>query len=265
MVVDRSFNPARSDQCTIRSPRDLPRATIRSRAAGKAAIAVADGVATGEWSIDPTEATLFEALHTCAYRALGRGRRKPVAPSDRDQWEDRWRLIRDYIVEENLGLAYSIVGRFRGKNLDWDELRSEAFFALSRAVEGFNPWRGFKFSTYACNAITRALIYVANKTSRYRLRFPVEHDASFERPTRTDNGSDLYTDRLNRAMDLNLGELTDREAMVIEWRFPTDGGSGMTLGQVGEAIGLSKERVRQIQKRALDKLRTVLEADAVLQ
>ncbi len=66
-------------------------------------------------------------------------------------------------------------------------------------------------------------------------------------------------------MDENLGALTAREALIINQRFPPDGGRHKTLGEVGSVIGLSKERVRQIQGKALRKLREVLEADASIQ
>lgn len=241
-------------------------ASLGTRAARNAAIRIADHAA-GACTLReaPTEEALFMALQACAFRAAANGSDHKGNLTERREWAGRWKLIRDYIVEQNLGLAYSLIGHFRAGSVDWDELRSEAFYALVRAVEGFNPSRGFRFSTYACNAIARALIYITKRTREHRLRFPVEHDASFERPTRVDDWSDLYVDRLNRALDSNLGELTGQETTVLGLRFPTGGGLARTLGEVGHAMGLSKERVRQIQKKALRKLRQVLDADPVLQ
>jgi RNA polymerase primary sigma factor len=244
---------------------DVLERRVGTQAMMAAARTMAEQLSTAGGQADtPDEGSLFMALRTCAYHAEPGGK-AGAASHDTEAWAERWKLVRDYIVEQNLGLAYSIVGRFRAKDVDWDELRSEAFLALIRAVEGFNPWRGFRFSTYACNAIMRSLVHLAKKANKYRLRFPVEHDASFERPGRLDGRSDLFADRLNRALDLNLGELTDQETLVIGWRFPLGGGLGRTLGEVGDAMGLSKERVRQIQKSALEKLRQVLEADPSLQ
>lgn len=240
---------------------------VRTKAAAETAIKTCEQVAgSGGPNKDLDEQTLFRALHTCAYWAGIWGRRRSVTPAEREKWAERWRLICDYIVEQNLGLAYSIVRRFQGAGLDWDELRSEAFYALVRAARGFDPWRGFRFSTYATNAITRALYQVSKKAAKYRLRFPIEDDdIPSEPPAREDGWAEVYADRLNRALTLNLGELTDREATVLEWRFPSDGGFARTLSEVGDAMGLSKERVRQIQRTALDKLREVLEADPALQ
>lgn len=211
------------------------------------------------------EADLFAALQTCAYRASRQPRGRAVAPQERCDWARNWKRLRDAIVDRNLGLVYTMMTRFGANELDWDEQRSEALYALLRAVDGFNPWSGFRFSTYACNAITRALIQLSKRTLRYRTRNPLEHETWRERPVRTDAWEELYADRLHRALDKNLGDLTPREAAVLGWRFPMKGGRSLTLGEVGEAIGLSKERARQIQEEALSKLRAVLTTDAALQ
>jgi RNA polymerase sigma factor (sigma-70 family) len=210
----------------------------------------------------PGESALFIAMHVCAYRATRQSRK---ADAEREQWIERWCIIRSHVVEQNVGLTYTMMSQFRASNVEWDEQRSESLYALLRAVDGFNPWSGFRFSTYACNAITRALIHLWKKTNRYKSRFPVEHEAWMENFEYDDKWSKLYADRLHRALDQNLGELTPREAMILWWRFPLDGQKGLTLGQIGEAIGLSKERARQIQEIALGKLRSVLETDPVLQ
>ena len=68
-------------------------------------------------------------------------------------------------------------------------------------------------------------------------------------------------DRLRRALELNTAQLTDRESTVLAWRFAMDGGNSRTLAEVGEALGLSKEGVRQIQNRGLGKLRKALDDD----
>jgi RNA polymerase primary sigma factor len=219
----------------------------------------------GQPEVDPGETKLFAAMQTCAYRSSRRENGTRIRSCDRRRWADRWNVLRAYLVERNLGLAYSMMDRFHGHDLDWDELRSEALLALLRSVEGFNPWRGFRFSTYACNAITRSLVHASRKAKRYRAQFPVEHESWREPIPRTDTWSDLFADRLHHVLRENQGELTDREAMILSWRFPMDGRLGMTLGEVGDAMGLSKERVRQIQKSALGKLREVLAADPSLQ
>jgi RNA polymerase sigma factor (sigma-70 family) len=235
-----------------------------SKKAGRCACKLATRIQSGCVPEGVDEQALFGALQACAYRVTRRVRKNSESRRRRRQWFQRWKRIRDYLVEDNLGLVYTMMNRFRSREVDWEEQRSEALYALMRAVEGFNPWAGYKFSTYACNVILRALVNIVRKTNLHRSRFPIEHDEWQECPEQEDEWSQLYADRLNRVLNENLCELTDREALILGWRFPMDGGLGLTLGEVGHAIGLSKERVRQIQKSALDKLREVIETDPVL-
>ncbi len=213
----------------------------------------------------PDERDLFGALQTCAYRSTRGGRRKGSSAPDSQEWAERWRLLRDYLIRQNTGLAYKMLARFRASRLDRDDLRGEALLALIRATERFDPWRGFRFSTYACRAIVRALIQAARKSNRGGFQLVLEPEIAPEQSCDRGDWSDLYVDRLRRALRDNKGELTDRESTILAGRFPMNGGSRHTLSQIGGAIGLSKERVRQIQNIALTKLRGVMEADPVLQ
>ena len=137
----------------------VPDARLRSQGAAERAAEIAAWVASEHRrGPRPDGITLFVALHTCAFRVRRAGRRGPAGATQRRRWLRRWKLIREYIVAENLGLAYTMIAHFRARDFDHDDLLSEAMFALARAVDRFNPWRGFRFSTYACNVIARALI-----------------------------------------------------------------------------------------------------------
>ncbi|MCO6438879.1 MAG: sigma-70 family RNA polymerase sigma factor [Phycisphaerae bacterium] len=247
--------------------RYIPDRRLRRPSASASAARIARQVEDVQADIpDLEEHDAFVALQTCAYRASPNSRRRAGnRPRERRIWAQRWKTIRDYLVHRNLGLVYSMIGRFETQDVDRDELRSEALFSLVRAVEGFNPWLGFRFSTYACNAVMRAMIHSVRKARRARSTAPVGHEDWLERPAKEESRSALHAERVNKALRENVGELTPREALVLSWRFPMDGGVGRTLGECGDAMGLSKERVRQIQKSALDKIRAVLESDPVLQ
>ncbi|MFQ5489222.1 MAG: sigma-70 family RNA polymerase sigma factor [Phycisphaerae bacterium] len=244
-----------------------PKAWLGRRAAAALAKRILEQIESKDPGADLLdEQNLFRALHACAYRAASRTARKTSTPARRSQWAERWRIIRDHVVEQNLPLVYSMLGRFNTRDLDHDDVLSEAMFGLSQAVERFNPWRGFRFSTYACHAIYRAMIRSSRSTSSYRRLFPVQHDTAFERPAEPSSKDALYVERLHRALDGNLGQLTLLESKILNKRFPTQlERRRLTLQQVGECVGLSKERVRQIQNQALAKLRAVLEADPALQ
>ncbi|MHC4090761.1 MAG: sigma-70 family RNA polymerase sigma factor [Planctomycetota bacterium] len=244
----------------------IPNPQIKRKAAGEAARLLCDWVASGVGlEQEPDETALFVALHTCAYRASRRPARRAAHAYEQSEWSARWFRIRDHIVEKNLPLVYSMIARFDTRDLDHDDLLSEAMYGLVQATERFDPWRGFRFSTYACHAILRSMMRSRKQAGNRRRLFPVQLDLSFERPSRGEAGSDLYVERLQRALDRNLGELTELESTILARRFPPDYEPRSTLQEVGDAVGLSKERVRQLQNIALGKLREVLECDPVLQ
>ena len=256
----------RSAKTEQRSLWYVPHARIRTTQAAASAKEIADSIDSGSPSADgPDETSLFLALHTCAYRAERPARGRSISSRERAAWSDRWHQIRDFIVKKNMPLAYSMIGHFRTRDLDREELVSDALLGLSQATERFDPWRGFRFSTYACNAIQRAMVRSSRQASTRRRRFPLQHEMWQEQPERTDWHTELYVERLNRALDYNLGELTDMESKILEKRFPSGSQRRLTLQQIGDLVGLSKERVRQLQERALGKLREVLQADPVLQ
>jgi RNA polymerase sigma factor (sigma-70 family) len=236
---------------------------IETRAAAAQAERIADWVARGaEGGEAPDEMALFTALHTSAYRAANCTKKHD--PRGVSAWRERWWSLREYLVEKNLGLVHLMIKRYRSTELDEDDLLSDGMYGLARAVEKFNPWRGYRFSTYACNVIARALMRRAKVASGYHRRFPVQQDASFERPTPPgDPDMELRVERLQQVLSRNLGDLTELESMILARRFP-DQGPRLTYQQIGEGIGLSKERVRQIQNVALGKLRDVLSDDPVL-
>ncbi len=241
----------------------------KTRQAKKQAVWIAEQLtaADGQAGVgeDLSEQTLFLALQTCACQAAGGRRRKATPREQQCSWAKRWKVIRDYILKRNLGLVYVTIARFGPQRSDWEDLRSEALFALMRAIESFDPRRGFRFSTYACTAITRSLIQAARRTAKRHLRFLDYLGTWQQRVERIDACSELCVDRLGRALELNSARLTDRESMVLAWRFPRDGPRKLTLAEVGNTLGVSKERVRCIQNRGLAKLRQVLQADPVLQ
>jgi RNA polymerase primary sigma factor len=212
----------------------------------------------------PDEQTLFLALRACAYRARAHDGDGPVGSAGQQEWVLRQRVIRDYVVEQHLGLAYAMIRRFKYSQPEHDDLVSDALFALARAIERFDPWQGCRFSTYACTTIVRALINRSKHGLQHRRRFPYQHDASFEVAEKVDTQTELYVERLHRALDANLGDLDGLEAQVLAQRYPLDHEPQSTLSAIGRAVGLSKERVRQIQNAALRKLRAVLVADPVL-
>jgi RNA polymerase sigma factor (sigma-70 family) len=181
------------------------------------------------------------------------------------EWHGRVRQLREQIAESNLALVLAMAKRLRSSNLEFGDLVSEGNMALLRSIDKFDIERGFKFSTYACRAILKSFSRLGMKHTKYRQRFPTEFDPMLE--SSDDPGHRRREDELERAAEAvhvvvnNTASLSDIEQEVIHHRFGIDAGAQgrrLTLAQVGALIGLTKERVRQIQNRALEKLRDTL-------
>ena len=176
--------------------------------------------------------------------------------------------LRNRIAIANIGLVVSTARRMRCTVLDLQEAISAGHLALLRSIERFDCARGYKFSTYACQGIFQRILHAAEAVRNYNRRFVAEYEPSLDK-------ADLQTQRhaeqlgdLAGALDLvwrgNKAKLSDLEREVLRCRFALgQQGNPMTLKAVGAVIGITKERVRQIQKRALAKLRSALERDFV--
>lgn len=185
------------------------------------------------------------------------------------EWHRRFEHFREYLVRTNLALVLAMAKRTRLGDVDFAEIVSEGNMALIRAVDKFDVERGFKFSTYACRAILKAFSRTAMKASKYRTRFPIEFEPDYEKSDwadkRRDEVEDDCIDELKAIVDRNLADLSSIEQTVIRRRFnwQQEEETPLTLEEVGKIIGVTKERVRQIQNKALAKIKTVME-DGVL-
>jgi len=177
-------------------------------------------------------------------------------------------LIREQIANTNLALVLAMAKRTRMSEVDFADLVSEGNMALLRAVDKFDAGRGYKFSTYACRAILKAFSRQGMKLSKYRQRFPTDFDPKLERSNYLETKRSSFekdaAEEVKRIVLENRAELTEVERTVIEHRFGLESGEQdkpMTLEQVGQIIGVTKERVRQIQNKAMEKIRLELEAN----
>jgi RNA polymerase sigma factor (sigma-70 family) len=168
--------------------------------------------------------------------------------------------VKNQIIRANLRLVVSIAKRHVGPSNNFFELVSDGNMSLIRAVEKFDYSRGNKFSTYASWAIMKNFARTIPEENYRRDRFVTGHEEMFE--AAADNRSDEHeqekTQRQQQeALKGMLGRLDERERGIIISRFGIGGVDEQTLEQLGRERGITKERVRQIESRALDKLRRI--------
>jgi RNA polymerase primary sigma factor len=168
--------------------------------------------------------------------------------------------VKNQIIRSNLRLVVSIAKRHVGPSNNFFELVSDGNMSLIRAVEKFDYARGNKFSTYASWAIMKNFARTIPEENYRRDRFVTGHEEMFE--AAADNRADEHEyesalKRMQEAVRGMLGRLDERERKIIISRYGLNGVSEQTLEQLGRELGITKERVRQIESRAQDKLRRI--------
>jgi RNA polymerase primary sigma factor len=211
------------------------------------------------------EGHLFRKMNFLKHRAAHlRGAINPAEAADFgliEALQGEALAVKNQIVLANLRLVVSFVKKLIRPGQDFAELVSEGYFALIRAVEKFDFSRGNRFGTYASWAIMNGLLRDPPRDRR-RDRLITGHEAMLEAvPDYRVDGRQSESDqpRLQEAVRGMLGRLDDRERRIIVGRFGLEGTHEKTLDQLGKELGVSKERIRQIENRARGKLRQFAE------
>ncbi len=169
--------------------------------------------------------------------------------------------VKKLLINANMRLVVNIAKKHIHQAESLFELISDGNLSLMRAVEKFDYGRGFKFSTYASWAIIKNFARSIPDEKVRRERFVTGHEEIFEiaPDNRGDEHEALAThERATHSVNRLLEFLEPREREIIRMRAGLDDhAKGMTLEEIGQQFGITKERVRQLNARAMKKLREV--------
>jgi len=212
------------------------------------------------------ERYLFRKMNFLKYRAhhlregLDPTHCKEATLDEIERLQEEALALKNQIIRANLRLVVSIAKKRVGPTNNFFELVSDGNMSLIRAVEKFDVTRGFKFSTYASWAIMKNFTRSIPEEKHRRDRYVTGHDQMFE--VAPDTRSDAYEQesghrRSQEVVQGMLDRLNDRERHILISRYGIGGADEQTLEQLGRELGVTKERVRQIESRAQEKLRKI--------
>ncbi|MDG2389026.1 MAG: sigma-70 family RNA polymerase sigma factor [Planctomycetaceae bacterium] len=173
--------------------------------------------------------------------------------------------VKNFLIRSNLRLVVSIAKKHMQTGMNFFEMVSDGNMSLIRAIEKFNYTLGNKFSTYASWAIMKNYARSIPKEFKQRDRYRTGIEEVFD--WRHDEGEpqikqELVNKRQHQLIMSILEQLDDREKTIIVNRFGlADGVEPQTLEQVGKGLGVTKERIRQLEARALKKLRQITQEE----
>lgn len=255
---------------TVISPKSvvLPRfvrheSFAESRAAATYDPALAANPDDFEATYMPDDVTrdIVRRMHYAAYRCD-----KARTERDRQHWRQIYFDLRDRAVVGNRKLVYRAVRKQMSMSNRADDLIGDCHIVLIQAVAAYDPWFGVRFSTYAFTCLLRALARKAQRAAHDWLSKSIPLDALPD-----GEPGQRFEPELSSSSHFQIDEylrddhplLSVREKRIISRRFgPAEGMPAPTLEIVGREMGLSKERVRQVQAAALGKLRRVLLGEA---
>jgi RNA polymerase primary sigma factor len=204
---------------------------------------------------------------------------KSLRVADGDDY-DRYHNLRDMIINRNLRLCFSISKRYAINSDEFLDLFQEAVIGLMRAIDHFDVNRKVRLSTYAYRVIQQSVVkWIRKHRYFFRMRsctdqtktgrpeavksLPILDQGEVQSSDLIDDtshspGSIADAEAIRLAVGLSLTKLSERESIILIHRFGLYNSRKQTLAEIAHELGVTRERVRQIESRALGRLRTTL-------
>ena len=211
------------------------------------------------------ERFLFKRLNFLKFRASAlqatskKGRKSKKTVSEIDRLLTEARETREQIACANLRLITSIARKLSKSQNEFDEFLSEGNSILLYAIDKFDYARGYRFSTYATTAVQRHIYRLVERNRKQRKREASDQWNTLSQAVGEAGVSVSVHEKANEAVETIIASfdsvLDDREQKIIRARFGLDGnGKARSMRDIGDELGLSKERIRQLLLESIEKL-----------
>ena len=243
---------------------DAPQAAEPQRAASRELPAHLARLCEADLLTADQERQLFRSMNYLKFRANAlRSQLDPAVPEESvveeiERLLDESRRLRDRLIRANMRLAISVVKKFVSPRRSFDDMLSDGIVSLMQAVDKFDFSRGFRFSTYAYRAIARNAFRKMQQEQKEAARLANQGDQVFELESQGSSSSldERSWERLRGVLSELMGRLDRREQFIVRGRYALGGHRKVkTFQSLADKLGLSKERVRQLEQRAVAKLR----------
>jgi len=211
------------------------------------------------------EQTLFREMNflKCKANSL-RSQLDPDSPDEDginkiESYLNAAQRIRSHLLRCNMRLVVSIIKKCVTPHFSFDELLSDGIWSLIKAVDKFDYARGFRFSTYAYHAISNfAHRKIADQRKAVSRFTPATHSSALDEAWEVKEPAmnEEIWQELSALVAKSMNNLDQREQLIIQGRFALGEQQKVrTFQSLADELGISKERVRQLEQRAVAKLR----------
>ena len=199
---------------------------------------------------------------------------KPLSPKEEKMYFDLYKAgdedAKNILVERNMRLVVHVVKKYSTQWGDSDDLISIGAIGLIKAVTTYDSDKASRFATYAAKCVqNEVLMYLrsSKKTNNVSIDEPIGHDKEGNSISLIDilESEDRDIDetvetqvRISELKEKMEGNLTERESLIVKMRYGLDGYREKTQKEIADELGISRSYVSRIEKKALEKINTVM-------